>query len=434
MRTGIIILLLITLISCNENVQTPSNVITQDLENFWKAYDQITATQDTTEQIQLLQSLFLDKASAGQQGMLATRNYTAKEYVDAINTYPKFWTSIRKNTSKAFTIADEFQDGIEKFKKIYPKARPAKIYFTVGALRSNGTTLDSMVLIGSELACADQTTVAEELPERFDHLKSFFESNPKDNMVFLNIHEYVHTQQKSTSGNNLLAQTVIEGVPEYLTEIALGTDSPNPQISFGKKNDQRIKEAFKKEMFSPNIYNWIWNSPKNEFGIRDLAYYVGYKISEGYYKQAEDKSKAIKEMIELDYNDEKKLIDFVNTSKYFDEPLSVYKERFEKSRPTVVNVLEIENSHKPISPNTKQLTVEFSEPMNTIRISTDLGQLGKDHYPNISKAKFTKDGKFLVYDVTLEPNKTYEMVLHWNMRNLNGIPLVPYTVKFKTGK
>jgi hypothetical protein len=39
-------------------------------------------------------------------------------------------------------------------KVVYPELRHAKIYFTVGAMRSNGTTLDSMVLIGSEFAMA----------------------------------------------------------------------------------------------------------------------------------------------------------------------------------------------------------------------------------------------------------------------------------------
>ena len=250
--------------------------------------------------------------------------------------------------------------------------------------------------------------------------------------MFLNIHEYVHTQQKTTIGYNLLAQTVIEGVAEFLTEVALERPSPNPQIEFGRKQDAKIKAAFSREMFSPNFYNWLWNSPDNEFGMRDLAYYVGYKISEGYYNQAKDKQAAIKAMIQLDYNDETALLDFVDAAKYFEAAASSYKAAFEKSRPTVSRVLELKDANTAISHKTKIITVEFSEPMNTQRISTDLGESGIEHFPKIEKVVFSEDGKQLYYHVLLESQKNYEMVLHWNMRSQKGIPLVPYTIKFTT--
>lgn len=228
-----------------------------------------------------------------------------------------------------------------------------------------------------------------------------------------------------------MAQTVLEGTAEFLAEMALDISSPNPQIEFGYKNDAQIKSAFKKEIFSPILYNWIWNSPNNEFGMRDLAYYVGYRINKGYYDNASDKAKAIKEMIELDYNDERALMAFVDASEYFDQPTEALRDLFEKSRPTVKRIIEIDAPTIPIDPATKILTVEFSEPMQN-RISTDLGESGIAHFPKIEKAEFTEDQKHVKYHVDLKPNMEYEMVLHWNMRNEAGIPLVPYTLKFKT--
>ncbi|MCB4235398.1 hypothetical protein LDL59_10835 [Kaistella anthropi] len=46
--------------------------------------------------------------------------------------------------------------GIEKLRKIYPELKPAKIYFTIGALRTNGTYSHNLVLIGSEIAMTDK--------------------------------------------------------------------------------------------------------------------------------------------------------------------------------------------------------------------------------------------------------------------------------------
>ena len=429
-----ILLLTILVLGCNPKpkVLPSNNVITTDVDNFWMAYDKVVASTDSLEQKTLLETHFMEKASAGQKAMFAARNYTSDEYLFAINNYPKFWASVRNNTEEAKTLSADLNAGIAQLKKIYPDLKPAKIYFTIGALRSNGTTMDSLVLIGSELAFANPTTETSEFPERLSHLKAFFESNPKENLVFLNIHEYVHTQQKTTIGYNLLAQTVIEGVAEFLTEVALERPSPNPQIGFGRKQDAKIKAAFSREMFSPNFYNWLWNSPDNEFGMRDLAYYVGYKISEGYYNQAKDKQAAIKAMIQLDYNDETALLDFVDAAKYFEAAASSYKAAFEKSRPTVSRVLELKDANTAISHKTKIITVEFSEPMNTQRISTDLGESGIEHFPKIEKVVFSEDGKQLYYHVLLESQKNYEMVLHWNMRSQKGIPLVPYTIKFTT--
>jgi hypothetical protein len=293
-KTLIVVFVSIAISSCHENPRDlASNIITSDIANFWTAYDKITTTQDSILQHKLIDSLFFQKGTDGLKAIRRARNYTSQDYINAINSYPKFWNSVRENILKVEQLSPKLEKGIRNFNEIYPDSKPAKIYFTIGALRTNGTTLDSLVLIGSELALADKNTPTNEFPENLSHLRSYFDSEPNKNIVFLNIHEYVHTQQKTTIGNSLLAQTVIEGVAEFLAEKALDINSPNPQIEFGRENDTAIKEAYTLEMFSPYLYNWIWNSADNEFEMRDLAYYVGYAICDSYYNNASDKKKAI---------------------------------------------------------------------------------------------------------------------------------------------
>jgi len=430
-----IVLLIFTLLGCNQKPDNlGNNIITSDIDNFWNAYDKINATKDTIQQIKLLKTLFLDKASEGQKKMIQARNYSEKEYLNTINNFPKFWNSIRENTLKAKTIDNELSIGIDKLKSIYPQVKPAKIYFTIGALRSNGTTMDSLVLIGTELAFANKQIPTEEFPEYLSHLRSFFDSEPDKNLVFLNIHEYIHTQQRTTIGNNLLAQTVLEGVAEFLAEKALDIKSPNPQIQFGKENDAKIKSKFELEMFSPNVYNWIWNSANNEFGIRDLAYYVGYKICKEYYNASEDKQKAIEQMIKLDYNDEKKLIEFVEKSNYFSKPLKTYKEVFESKRPSVISLGEIENKSMNVKTNIETLTINFSQKMDTNFRNFQLGSLGEENVVRIKEfIGFSKDGKSISFLIEqLEPLKKYQIIVGSGFRNTQGIPLTPYLIEFNT--
>ncbi len=131
------------------------NFITYGIDNFWAAYDKIITTKDTVQPYNYLNKLFIDKGSPGLKAIMQAREYTAKSYIDAINSYPLFWNSIRDNTLKAKGLAKDIENDVLKIKNVYPYLKPAKIYFTIGTLKTGGTTLDGMVL-KSYLKKADQ--------------------------------------------------------------------------------------------------------------------------------------------------------------------------------------------------------------------------------------------------------------------------------------
>lgn len=424
--------ILILLFSINAFSQ---QIITSDIDNFWNAYDQIIVEKDSVKQLDLINKLYIDKGTPGLEGIMRARRYSAEEYIYAINYYPKFWNSIRKNTLKSNQFSKDIQKGVKKLKEIYPDLKPVNIYFEIGILRTGGTTIDGMLLIGSEIALADKTTVTAEFDKTYPHLRGYFETEPINDVVFLNVHEYIHTQQKVTIGNSLLSQTLMEGVAEFLAEIALNQKSPNPQIEFGFKNEEKIKTAFEKEMFSPNIYNWIMNSPDNQFGMRDLGYFVGYAICKKCYELAADKKSAVKEMIELDYNDENELIEFVEKTKYFKNPLSFYKNEFEKSRPKVIGIQQFENRSQNVNPEIKTFTINFSEEMNTDFRNFELGPLGENHLLRVSKViGFSEDKKSFTFESNLESGKQYQLLIDFGFRSAKDYPLLPYLIDFKTSK
>ncbi len=410
-------------------------IIAGDVYNFWNAYDKIVAEKDTAQQLNLIKTLYIDKGTPGLDGIMRARRYTAEEYIYAINHYPRFWNSVRANTLKANKFSAEINDGIAKLKKIYPQLKPVNTYFEIGVLRTGGTTIDDMLLIGAELALADRSVVSEEFAARYPHLRAYFDTDPIKNVAFQNIHEYIHTQQRETIGKTLLAQTVMEGVAEYLAEIALGQKSPNPQIAFGFRNEEKIKREYVKEMFSPNIYNWIMNNPNNQFGMRDLGYFVGYAIAKNYYERANNKQRAVKEMIELDYNNDQALVNFVEKSKYFADPLAVYKTYFEKQRPIVTGVEPFENGSSNVDSRNKVFTLTFSEPMDTGYRNFELGPLGENNLLKISKVVgFSDDGRRFTFEAELQPDKQYQLLINYEFRSATQFPLVPYLIDFKTAR
>lgn len=428
---------ILILIICSLQIKG-QNVVWTDVDNFWTAYDKIIQTKDSVSQYTLIEDLYFSEATEGLIAMRQARNYTAKDYIDAINNYPNFWNSIRRNTLRANEFSKELNTGIEKLRQIYPGLKPSKIYFTIGAIRSNGTTLDSLVLIGAELAMADKNSISDEfLPDNFRiGRRNYFDSNPINSLVLLNIHEYVHTQQKPWV-YNLLSYVIREGVAEYVSVKAMNIPSATPGIEFGKKNHEKVRAKFEQEMFYINNQsNWLWSDSPNEFGVRDLGYYIGYQICENYYNQAENKSLAIKKMIELDYTNEAEIEDFVAKSNFFSKPLNELYQDFEKKRPKVVGIRQFKNKSKKVNSNIKEITIEFSEPLNGHNTGVDFGELGQSAFPenDVTKRFWSNSNKAWTITVDLEPNKKYQILITNNFRTQNGIPLKPYLIEFQTRK
>lgn len=414
---------------------TASLIVSSDVDRFWKAYDRIVATPDSAAQVALLQEHYLNDATPGLLAFMERKGYTPERYITAIRAYPEFWASVRANTLKGPAYAKDITVAIDQLKSLYPDLRPASIYFTIGALMSGGSTLNGHVLIGAEIAMADEHTASTEFPDRFrSSLAAYFATNPINDLVFLNVHEYVHTQQRGDGGYDLLSQCVYEGVPEFIAELATGKASPTPCIAYGHANDERVRSRFAREMFSPHFDGWLYNNMDNEFGTRDLGYYVGYALCERYYQHAADKSRAIKDLIELDFADPAAIERFVDSTHYFPTDIRALKEAYDRSRPEVVRISGFASGDRQVDPAIKRMSITFSQPMSKDHRGFDFGPLGESHVLRIERVVgFSEDGRTLEVDIALEPGKQLQVLLTENFRTAEGVPLRPYLVDITTG-
>lgn len=430
-----IILLFSFLFSCSFLFSQPSSplFVTSDIDNFWSAYDKIVATKDSATQYHYINQLYIDKGSVGLRYIMEARRYTAKSYIDAINSYPLFWKSIRTNTYQAKSYAARIATGVEKFRQLYPAMRPAAVYFTIGAFRSPGTTIDSAVLIGAELAMADETIETSEFPAAMDYVKTYFATNPVKGIVFLNVHEFVHTQQKEHE-YILLYRSIYEGIAEFVAATATGEVSSTPAIAYGNKNSKKVKEKFAAEMFSPfTLDNWLYNNTDNEFNTRDMGYYVGYTMAEKYYRQSANKQQAIKEMIELDYANDKAVATYVNATGYFSTPLEKLKKAYESKRPVVAAIKEFKNGAADVSPALTQITIQFSTRMDTRYRNFEIGPLGEANLLRLKRfISFAADGTSVSFEIELQPGRRYQLEVGAGFRTTSGISLRPYLIDFTT--
>jgi hypothetical protein len=403
-------------------------VVTDDIDRYWQAYDSIITTVDTVKQIDLMQRLYVDKGTPGLKAFMEARNYNAKLWVTLIRKYPEFWKSIRNNTLNIKNQVPRIAENIDNFRKLYPEMRPAKMYFTIGGLRSGGTTKDNMVLVGAEIATADNNTAASELS---NWLKNVFKHQQASNLISLNIHEYVHTQQKAGKGELLLAQAIIEGSADFIAELVTGKKNNNTNMVYGRAHEQDLKEKFMIDMFSPAMGNWLYNGSSHP--QPDLGYFMGYVICQNYYRHHADKKLAIRKIIELDYQNEQQVMEFLRQSRYYREPIDKQEllEKFKKLQPLVASLTPEINGKEDVSASLTELTINFSEPMGE-GYSISLGEGGKEHFPLSGILGFTDDGRSFKLTLDLKSGQTYDFVItNSSFASKTGYPLQPYTVHFK---
>lgn len=300
------------LLSCG--AQHKDEVYTSDITHFWEAYDSIQELDNLEEMVKKMQRLYIDKGTEGLKAFMKLRNFDAEKLVQSINDHPKFWQSIRPSTFWVKDKEKEIDTYIKRFKSLYPDYREAKIYFTITAIRSGGTTKDSLVLIGTEIATGNSRTDVTEFPDK--RLETFFKTQKEDNIVPFTIHEYVHTQQL-TEGSTLLGQSIYEGACDFVTELVLERPLEHTYILYGKDNEETLKLKFRNELFAEDYSGWIYNGSTTET-VGDLGYFMGYAICWPYYNNSMDKNKALKEIVELDYADSTATAQFLRDSGYYE--------------------------------------------------------------------------------------------------------------------
>jgi hypothetical protein len=427
-------LILTTFIYISVFAQQKPKVFTSDIDNFWVAYDSIQQTKDLSRQIQFINELYISKGTKGLRAFMKARNYNDTLWVKLINKLPKFWQSIRPNTLNVKNKVEEIEKAITHLKKLYPNLKEAEIYFTIGGLRSGGTVKNNMVLVGCEIATGDKTTDVSEFTNSW--LKNVFREQSVNNIVSLNTHEYVHTQQKGNDKVPLLSQCIREGSCDFIAELAIQSPLSTKYLLYGKAHADSVKQQFKNEMFLMEFSNWLYNgSQKGESA--DLGYYVGYEICKAYYKQSRNKSKAIKEIIELDYANEKEVEDFLDKSGYYDFTINKDEilSHYQSLMPYIIGIGPFDNNSRNVPNNLKELKVTFSKPMFTENYSINYSEKGKDYFPIKGIKGFENDDKTLILHIDLQANREYEFVIsNKSFKSREGYKLKDenYIVKFKT--
>ena len=270
-----------------------------DWEHFWTMRDSVMATADTARQRELVNRLYIARASEGLKAFMRNKDGLDSKWLALLKADPGFWDKLQKKKPLIDAAALQLQQQIGRFRALYPDLKPAKSFLIVGLRQQGGTVRGNLSLIGAEVVLNDPALTGDQL-------------------VRMGIHEYVHTQQKRPDFQqiNVLTSAIREGACDFVAGLVTGIPAKTVYMTYGPAHEKEVWRSFQKEMYTRNNDNWVSTGPNPALAAPDLGYFVGYRICQAYYDQATDKKAALKAIIDLDYADSGAVNDFLKLSGY----------------------------------------------------------------------------------------------------------------------
>jgi hypothetical protein len=279
-----------------------AQIIVDDLERFWKAWDM--AAQMPEQRKDIFQREYFDEGSAGLRAFKELRIGSVDHLLSAIDAHPRYYSAIRQQIPYAAEVEEPVRKALHKLYDLLPGAVFPNVYIVIGAMTSAGTLDEKGLLIGFEM-----NAMGADVPT--DELSNWHESvigTPND-LPALVVHELIHYQQfvfghedtifpQNEEGITLLNQSIVEGAADFLAELLMG-EHPNQHIhEWALPREAELWAEFTVKMHGTELDQWLYEGT-SAAGDRpaDLGYFIGYKIVESYFEKADDKKAAVKQIV-----------------------------------------------------------------------------------------------------------------------------------------
>lgn len=278
--------------------------VTSDIESFWKAFDK--ATTENAEEIYTQE--YFAPGSDGLQLFLKYRIGNAKSFAEQVSSSRKYYEALRAPSRRIAAFEPKMRASFRKLKDLYPDAIFPNVYFVIGRMNSAGTLAPGGLLIGVDMFGANGQVNSDGLSQWQRSVIA-----PIEKVPFVVAHESIYYQQKySIPGEpTLLQKSINEGAADFIAELISG-GHVNPHLHvYGNPLEEELWREFKQAMNGTDVSNWLYQGDQAKDRPADLGYYMGYKITESYYRNASDKRAAIKEILEI-----KDFEEFLKASRY----------------------------------------------------------------------------------------------------------------------
>lgn len=279
---------------------TPSGadaiIVTDDLARFDHLLDRLS---ETTEPERVIKRFYLGPATPGLDAYASNFGIGAEALAAAIAEEPAFYESLRGLTSRIEENRSAICAVFSGWERIYADALFPPTYLFIGTRRAGGIARPEGLLISAELYSA---------PARAAALTNNSSTHSLNALPHLIAHELAHYQQFTVQGleqyralyrgkTTLLGLAIREGSADFLAELASDGHINKAAHEYGRQHEKELWERFRKDMLGNETGDWMFRKPKNGDWPQDLGYFVGYVITESFYRRQVDKQKAVEEIL-----------------------------------------------------------------------------------------------------------------------------------------
>jgi hypothetical protein len=266
---------------------TPDNPVIdiEDVAAFYKLYD-ATSGHPSADQ---LQHDYLDPGSPGLHHLAEIRNVTGVSIAKALAAHPQIFSDAKRCMTVLPRVRVRVGEALRTLARLYPKAEFPSVTIAISRGKPAGVADAWGVIIGLEASCAI----------------NYDNPNIEDRFVHEIAHEYTHVEQalqSPTLYNNpkptVLDASLIEGAADFTATLITGEVAfHSPYAPSGKARDKEVETQFVADEDKTDLSQWIDNGSLTEPG--DLGYWVGYRIVKSYYQHADDKRRALRDILEM---------------------------------------------------------------------------------------------------------------------------------------
>lgn len=277
-------------------------LITSDIDVFWKMYDEefpLFTPYEVTE-------YYIKAGTPALALFFEGQNHSARTLSRHLNTRVdrRYYEEIRPEIQQILDHKSEIIDALKTFKEKYPPAIFTNITFVIGSLNTGGVVLSNgQIVIAAEMF--SKTEDAE--TESFSRWVQSNLQTPEHLPVII-IHELVHLQQRQyaiqndlpVGGRSLLDRALLEGSADFITCMVLDDFLNEKLLAYGNPKEEALWKEFQQNMNQPDLSGWLYNGSIATDKPADLGYFIGFKIAQHFYENTSNKQKAIRDIIEME--------------------------------------------------------------------------------------------------------------------------------------
>lgn len=267
--------------------------VTADIPRFWAAYDR--ARPLPTEQwAKIFETDYLQhpERTVGLKDFIFFRRVTPQRLADYVAKRPRFFESLRDESLKLERQASAVEKAVRGLTRHFPEAKLPKTYLCMGPFAGGGTASGAGLLLSAEMCCLHRGLVKDELTA----WESSVVMKPEE-LPPLCAHETVHFQQRFPWGDrSLLKACLQEGSADFVGKLACGKMLKRTEElhRWGNAHERQLWEEFQREMDGTETGRWLYSGSEQGDRPVDTGYYMGFKITEAYWKRQRDKVQALR--------------------------------------------------------------------------------------------------------------------------------------------